>query len=92
VATKDEMGKVNPEPRAKTHFVIVDCVGVCEQAKSDSKPLDRPLPALTADLLGSVNEVAVAARAAKNSAATGVVDPAAGADNGKRMRKTRKSD
>ena len=41
VATVDEMAKVNAEPRPKTHFVIVDCVGVCEAAKSDSKPLDR---------------------------------------------------
>ncbi len=116
VATVDEMGKVNQNPRPKTHFVIVDCVGVCEQAKTDSKPLDRkksepfdkildfvakggcdadtvstlgarlaklnreltteqaeqvektagaPLPALIADLLGSVNEIAVAARAAE---------------------------
>lgn len=41
VATVDEMAKVNADARPKTHFVIVDCVGVCEQAKSDSKPLDR---------------------------------------------------
>ncbi|MDD3179245.1 MAG: type I restriction-modification enzyme R subunit C-terminal domain-containing protein [Opitutaceae bacterium] len=35
---------------AKTHFVIVDAVGVCESDKTDSRPLDRepsmPLPAL----------------------------------------------
>jgi type I restriction enzyme R subunit len=41
VATVDEMAKVNAEPRPKTHFVIVDCVGVCEHPKADSKPLDR---------------------------------------------------
>jgi type I restriction enzyme R subunit len=35
---------------AKTHFVIVDAVGVCESDKTDSRPLDRepatPLPQL----------------------------------------------
>ena len=41
VATADEMGRVNTQPRAKTHFVIVDCVGVCEHVKTDCKPLDR---------------------------------------------------
>ena len=29
------------EARAKTHFVIVDAVGVCESDKTDSRPLDR---------------------------------------------------
>ena len=32
---------VTPDARHKTHFVIVDCVGVCEQDKSATKPLDR---------------------------------------------------
>ncbi len=41
VATRDDMAKVNQDARPKTHFVIVDAVGVCEQAKTDSKPLDR---------------------------------------------------
>jgi type I restriction enzyme, R subunit len=41
VASLDEMAKVNQQARPKTHFVIVDAVGVCEQAKTDSKPLDR---------------------------------------------------
>jgi type I restriction enzyme R subunit len=41
VATVDEMAKVNQDARPKTHFVIVDCVGVFERQKSDSKPLDR---------------------------------------------------
>ena len=26
---------------AKTHFVIVDAVGVCEQDKTDSRPMER---------------------------------------------------
>lgn len=29
------------DARAKTHFVIVDAVGVCESDKSDSRPLER---------------------------------------------------
>jgi type I restriction enzyme R subunit len=29
------------EARAKTHFVIVDAVGVCESDKTDSRPLER---------------------------------------------------
>jgi type I restriction enzyme R subunit len=42
VASKDEMQSVSGETAtAKTHFVIVDAVGVCEQDKSESKPLDR---------------------------------------------------
>lgn len=37
------------EARAKTHFVIVDAVGVCESDKTESRPLDRqPAVALKA--------------------------------------------
>ena len=32
---------VTPDARRKTHFVIVDCVGVCEQELSDTQPLER---------------------------------------------------
>ena len=28
-------------PSAKTHFIIVDAVGVCESDKTDSRPLER---------------------------------------------------
>ena len=39
--------------RAKTHFVIVDAVGVCESDKTDSRPLERkPAVALPQLLLG----------------------------------------
>lgn len=41
VASLDDMAKVNQKARPKTHFVIVDAVGVCESGKSTSKPLDR---------------------------------------------------
>lgn len=32
---------VTPGDNAKTHFVIVDAVGVCESDKTDSRPLER---------------------------------------------------
>ncbi|NLE89964.1 MAG: DEAD/DEAH box helicase family protein, partial [Dehalococcoidales bacterium] len=32
---------VTPDAQAKTHFVIVDAVGVCENDKTDSRPLER---------------------------------------------------
>ena len=41
VVSPDELQGVTPDAKAKTHFVIVDAVGVCEQDKSESKPLDR---------------------------------------------------
>jgi type I restriction enzyme R subunit len=42
VASLDEMQLVSGEKApAKTHFVIVDAVGVCEQDRGESKPLDR---------------------------------------------------
>ncbi len=32
---------VTPDARKKTHFVIVDCVGVCEREMADTHPLER---------------------------------------------------
>ena len=32
---------VTPDTEHKTHFVIVDAVGVCEDDKTDSRPLER---------------------------------------------------
>jgi type I restriction enzyme R subunit len=41
------------DARAKTHFVIVDAVGVCESDKTDSRPLEKkPTVAFDALLLG----------------------------------------
>ena len=41
------------DARAKTHFVIVDAVGVCESDKTDSRPLEKkPTVALDKLLLG----------------------------------------
>src|SRR5205809_198859 len=32
---------VTPDAKTKTHFVLVDCVGVCEEELQDSAPLER---------------------------------------------------
>lgn len=37
----DDFRSVTPDAYYKTHFVIVDAVGVCEHDKTDSRPLER---------------------------------------------------
>jgi type I restriction enzyme R subunit len=37
----DSLQGVTPDARHKTHFVIIDAVGVCENDKTDSRPLER---------------------------------------------------
>jgi type I restriction enzyme R subunit len=37
----DDLRAVTPGAPCKTHFVIVDAVGVCETDKTDSQPLER---------------------------------------------------
>ena len=37
----DDLRAVTPGAPCKTHFVIVDAVGVCEADKTDSRPLER---------------------------------------------------
>src|SRR6202795_326709 len=41
VISSDDFRAVTPDATNKTHFVIVDCVGQCEQVLTDSKPLER---------------------------------------------------
>lgn len=41
VIKPDDLQSVTPDARAKDHFVIVDCVGVCEQDKTDSRPMEQ---------------------------------------------------
>lgn len=36
-----DLEAVTPDTKHKTHFVIVDAVGVCERDKTDSRPLER---------------------------------------------------
>ncbi len=44
----DALRSVTPDAAAKTHFVIVDAIGVSEQDKTATKPLDR-LPSVPLD-------------------------------------------
>jgi type I restriction enzyme R subunit len=46
----DDLKAVTPSAPCKTHFVIVDAVGVCEADKSDSRPLER-MPSVPFDKL-----------------------------------------
>lgn len=41
VIDPDLLQSVTPDAKHKTHFVIVDAVGVCEEEKTATKPLDR---------------------------------------------------
>ena len=41
VIKNDDLKAVTPDAQAKDHFVIVDAVGVCEQDKTDSKPMEK---------------------------------------------------
>ncbi len=41
VIGKDELRAVTPDAKAKTHFLIVDCVGVCEAKLADTRPLEK---------------------------------------------------
>jgi type I restriction enzyme R subunit len=41
VISPDELKAVTPDVEAKTHFVVVDAVGVCESIKIESRPLER---------------------------------------------------
>ena len=50
VVDSDTLQTVTPDARHKTHFVIVDAVGVCEDEKSATKPLDRK-PSVALDKL-----------------------------------------
>lgn len=41
VISPTDFNAVTPDAPAKTHFMIVDAVGVCENDKTDSRPLER---------------------------------------------------
>jgi type I restriction enzyme R subunit len=41
VVLPDDLKGVTPDAEAKTRFVIVDCVGVCEGPLADTRPMDR---------------------------------------------------
>ncbi|RKY35916.1 MAG: restriction endonuclease subunit R, partial [Candidatus Omnitrophota bacterium] len=51
----DDLKKVTPSAKAnKTHFIIVDAVGVTKSLKTDSRPLEREPTVPLKDLLGAV--------------------------------------
>lgn len=53
--SEDDLKKVTPSAAtAKTHFVIIDAVGVTRSVKTDSRPLERIHSASMKDLLYSV--------------------------------------
>jgi type I restriction enzyme R subunit len=41
VISPDDLKGVTPDAKSKDHFVIVDCVGVCERDLTDSRPMDQ---------------------------------------------------
>lgn len=41
VTKPDEIRAVTPDAEAKTHFVLIDCVGVTESTMDDTRPLDK---------------------------------------------------
>jgi len=41
VIKPDELRAVTPDAKAKTHFLIIDCVGVTEKTLSDTRPLEK---------------------------------------------------
>ncbi len=51
VIAPDDLSAVTPDVRAKTQFIIVDAVGVCEHDRGESKPLDRQPSATLKQLL-----------------------------------------
>jgi type I restriction enzyme, R subunit len=41
VIKPDDLKAVTPDATAKDHFIIVDAVGVCEQDKTDARPMEK---------------------------------------------------
>ena len=70
VVDPDVLQSVTPDARHKTHFVIVDAVGVCEDEKTTTKPLDRK-PSVSLDKIlnlvaaGAANDDVVSTLAAR---------------------------
>lgn len=50
----DSLQLVSKTAKTKTHFIIVDAVGVCKSKKTDSRPLERKKGIVLKDLLGAV--------------------------------------
>lgn len=52
--SKDALLMVSKTAKAKTHFIIVDAIGVTKSKKTDSRPLERQPTVALKDLLGAV--------------------------------------
>ncbi len=52
---KEKLREVSATANSKTHFVIVDAIGVVKSKKTDSRPLERKPTVPLKDLLGAVN-------------------------------------
>jgi type I restriction enzyme R subunit len=90
VIPETDLHGVTPDARAKTHFVIVDAVGVCEQDKTDSRPLDRKKKVpfqklLEAVALGNREEDVVQSLAARLARLDRAMTPADHADVSKTL-------
>jgi type I restriction enzyme R subunit len=59
VISDTDFQSVTPDAKTKTHFVIVDAVGVCERDKTDSRPLEQK-PSVPLEKL--MEHVAIGAR------------------------------
>ncbi len=55
VINANDLQAVTPDAQAKDHFIIVDCVGVCEMDKTDSRPMERRPTASFEKLLQAVS-------------------------------------
>jgi type I restriction enzyme R subunit len=51
----DDFQAVTPDAKSKTHFVLIDAVGICERIKTDDPPLERNLSIPLKDLLKAVS-------------------------------------
>lgn len=80
VVDPDVLQSVTPDAKHKTHFVIVDAVGVCEEDKSATKPLDRK-PSVSLDKIlnlvaaGAANDDVVSTLASRLARLDREVDP-----------------
>lgn len=55
VLSKEDLVQVTPSAKsAKTHFVVIDAVGVSESCKTDARPLERKRTTPIKDLLSAV--------------------------------------
>ncbi len=55
VIKDDDLKAVTPDALVKDHFIIVDAVGVCEQDKTDSKPMEKKPAVAFGKLLQAVS-------------------------------------